>query len=158
MAASSICIKQYSFSVKAPYREGSVLSETEAQALNALRAENIRNNVSKWIIEAQSRCGKGLLPQQVVDEIRKRIRDYDRDYTFQPKTERKRLGAIEVEALSLAVSIAGTAARKEGRDDSEEALREEIELLSQSLEIIAEARAIVEEKQRIAQEGLEGLL
>src|SRR5258706_10941509 len=78
-----ISIKQHAFSVRGPYSEGTRLTKAEAQALNGLRAENIRNNVFKLVMEALGTADPGqVLPASSHQELQEKITEYDLKYQF----------------------------------------------------------------------------
>lgn len=139
----------YQFSVAQPYMPGHIITQAEAQALNQLRSENIRENMRP----AFSRAIEGtpvdaLLSEETVAEIQAKIDQYDSEYQFSEKPEiRERPGAIEREARLLAQARS-----------AEDATDEEIELLARSIDLVAEARARVEVRTKITATAMEDLL
>ena len=140
---------QYQFSVASPYQPGHLITQAEAQALNQLRSENIRENCRPAFSRAiEGAPTDSLLTEEMISVIQAKIDQYDSEYQFTEKTELKeRPGAIEREARILA------AARAE--DGSTE---EEIELLARSIDLVSEARARVEVRARITGTAMEDLL
>lgn len=140
---------QYQFSVASPYTPGHQITMAEAQALNQLRSENIRENCRL----AFSRAIEGTPPDELLSEetvlgVQSLIDQYDSEYQFTERAELpERLGAIEREARILATGRAG-----------EEATEEEIELLARSIDLLVEARARVEARNKIASTAMEELL
>lgn len=99
-----IRIRQYTFTLSEPYRAGHVINAAEAQAMNSLRAENVRNNMAKVVGDELAVLPEGtLLSASAQAELQARITDYDGKYQF---VERHRpaagLGPIEKEALTIA--------------------------------------------------------
>ena len=78
-----IRIKDYTFEIGEPFSSGQVISANEAVALNAVRADNIRNAVAGIVAEAMA----DLPPGGVMDagrliEVTRKIAAFDRDYQF----------------------------------------------------------------------------
>lgn len=70
------------FTVQRPYSAGHILTESEAAALNQMRAENIGNTFRKRVQSAVADGG-------VTDELRQEISEYDQSYDF----SRRAIGA-----------------------------------------------------------------
>lgn len=99
-----IKIKQYSFEISSPFAEGTILTQAEAQALNALRAENIRNNMSR-VVERETAAipEGGLLSTDAVAGLQAQITRYDERYKFPLRFAAEPSGgAIEAEARNVA--------------------------------------------------------
>lgn len=110
-----ISIKQHAFSVRQVYSEGTVLTKAEAQALNGLRAENIRNNVFKFVAEALGTAQQGqVLPAEVQKELQEKITEYDLKYQFPLRSEPRGQSPIEVEVLIVATERVEAAIRQRG--------------------------------------------
>lgn len=77
----SITVGGIAVTVSAPYAEGHILTEAEAKALNAVRAENIGNNVRKMIKDLQTSDG-GTLSDASLATINAKVAEYDAAYTF----------------------------------------------------------------------------
>jgi len=75
-----IKIQGHHFLCSQPYAEGHVLSTSEADALNQMRSENLRNNFAAQMRKAAS---EGKEPPTAED-----FAAYDRAYTFGQKRER----------------------------------------------------------------------
>lgn len=109
-----ISIKQHAFSVRTVYAEGTQLTKAEAQALNGLRAENIRNNVFKIVQEALGAVEPGqVLPAAVHQELQDRITEYDLRYQFPLRHDARGASSpIEAEALAVATERVEAAIRQ----------------------------------------------
>lgn len=84
-----ITIRGYAFTLTEPYQALHTLSPTEAQTLNSLRAENIRNVVAKLVIDSLDSDPNRMLRQEELDEIQTKITRYDHEYVFRPRHEPK---------------------------------------------------------------------
>lgn len=157
----TVRIKGYSFQLSAPYREGTVLTRGEAQAMNSLRTENIQNNVRKLIIDATAELLPGqLLSQETLEALQAKITQYDRNYTFQEKhTPKPRVGEIEQETLTVAqerVESGLRAADKEeliGTAEYERLVQIQLDLPA----VLEEARARVAARRQVLSESLSDL-
>jgi hypothetical protein len=113
-----IRIRQYAFEISTPYSSGHVLTDLEAQALNALRAENIRNNMSK-VVQRELNClGEGeALPSEVLADLTARITNYDKVYSFSPRFAAASPALFEAACIEIADALQ--------RDPSDEVVRTE---------------------------------
>lgn len=153
-------IKGYTFSLSVPYSEGSVLTKGEAQALNALRIENICNNLRDLVNKAIGVLPEGeLLSEATIAEIQAAFTKYDQGYTFAEKhIPRPKKGLLESEAQLVAEERVDAEARRLGRELSE---LEREQLVEEYIELPAvkdEARARASAKARASTESLESLL
>lgn len=155
-----IRIRQYEFDIAEPFVKGSVLSPGEAQALNGLRAENIRNNMSKPVLLAVSMLLPGeLLDPATLSELQDKIARYDSGYQFPLRFESsKKRGAIELEARALAEAEVETQLRRAGVEVSEEEKEKLVVEMELTPAIQGEARKRVQARQQVAKETLESLL
>jgi hypothetical protein len=157
-----IRINQYAFSIPLRFRAGHELSQNEADALNGLRAENIRNNVKRWIDEATKGLPPGeLLTPDALSALQDRVSEYARDYEFGPKGEPKggiRKTAFEIELLAIATSRVEEQARAMDITLSEEGFAEAVESQMKLAIVIEEARRRVSARQELAQQALQSLL
>lgn len=151
-----IRISQYQFEISEPFQEGHQLSSQEALALNALRAENIRNLLAHKVRAAVEEAGGKLLGQAALAALREEASKLDRDYRFGNRRTVPRQGAIEREAKVIARSL--LLSSKEGRDLEGEDLDRAIERASKMEDILAEARQRLEEQAQIANATLAELL
>lgn len=92
-----ISISHYEFSLREPFSAGHKLTIPEAQALNALRAENIRNNAYRTFGKF-AKGEDGLLKSEDLAELKTFIASQDEQYSFRPKAGPKaKSGTIEAE-------------------------------------------------------------
>jgi len=97
-----ISISQYSFSVREPYSEGTELTLAEAQALNRLRAENIRNNLGKQWAKTLIKA-KGAPSLAELEAFREKVAEYDLEYKFAEQVNQAQATIeTEIEAIVLA--------------------------------------------------------
>lgn len=157
-----IRIGQYAFSVPTRYRAGHELSQNEADALNGLRAENIRNNVKRWVDEATRGLTPGeLLTPDALSALQDKVSEYARDYEFGPRGEPKggiRKTAFEVELLAIATERVESQARQMEITLSEEGFAEAVESQMKLAIVIEEARRRVAARNQAAQDALASLL
>jgi hypothetical protein len=155
-----IRIRSYPFTLAEPFRAGTVLTKGEAQALNALRAENIRNNVARVVHEAIAVLPEGtLLASETLAQLQARITQYDLSYQFLERHEPKaRPGAIEAEARAIAQDGVLARRRQAGETLEGPEAEAEIDFASQSDAVLALARARVEARARVSASALEELL
>lgn len=101
---TSIRIRRHKFSFAERFAEGHELTACEAQALNALRAENIRNNVDSWVV---SRMRDGELAPEDHAELAVEIAAYAESYEFLVRARPSdKASATELAAAELAVEFA----------------------------------------------------
>lgn len=156
----TIRIRGYQFSVKAPYSEGDPMGEAEVLQLNDLRADNIRNNMTKPVLEeiASLPADAMLSPAQVL-VLQAKITAYDDKYALQLKHQaRPRVGQIEAEAKAIAEERLDTQLREVGlavpAEEYAVMLREMIAL--ESVQTLARER--VQTKRQVLSGSLEDLL
>lgn len=151
-----IRIRQYTFTLSAPYRPGHPLTQAEATELNALRADKIRNNLARIVEKAEATLLPGqLLHPTTLADIQQQISEFDSKYTFQPRHLSRKPGALDALALEIAEDRLRARAREQGLNSpSDEAIQAEATLP----EVQALARERLAIKQRIAQSSLEELL
>lgn len=157
---TTIRIKQYSFSFPSRYAAGHVLDEAEAEALEALRAENVRNQVTRQIVERATRgLGAGeLLSPTALAETTKQVARYAERYVFGKKKGGKRFGVLETEARQIARAVVLSRARSAGTVLDEAALLAAIETEAATDAVQMEARARLTDSMRVANGALEDLL
>lgn len=153
-----IRIKQYSFSLPDIYAPGHVLTESEAIALNGLRAENIRNNfVKKWpklTAETESR----LLTADELAGLQGELSAQASRYRFAERNGgRRQQGGLAIMIKAVAEEFAWEIHQREVVQTQAgwETLLEKF-LLDPAVQ--AEARKRWEEKERVTSAGLEDLL
>lgn len=157
-----IRIGNYPFNIPQRYRVGHELSQNEADALNGLRAENIRNNVKRWVDEATRGLQPGeLLTPDAISALQDRVSEYAASYEFGVRAEPKggvRKTAFEIELLAIAQERVESQARAMGIELSEEGLAEAVESQMKLAIVIEEARRRVSARQELAQQALQSLL
>lgn len=157
-----ISIKGFQFEISAPYQPLHQLTPGEAQALNSLRAENIRNNVAKLVNDAIAEQPEGLeltLPESIVAEIQAKITSFDSNYVFKPRHEPKpRPGPIDDMIRQVARERARAIIVAElGIIDAERVAELALQLVNNE-EIRDEAARRASHLAKVANSGLEDLL
>ena len=94
---ASITIQGVVVNVPDRYNTGHTCSDGEAQALQQVFAENVRNNTAKQIKEKVEAAGGTPVPDKVQDEIQKIVDEYANGYEFYVRTQRT---ADPIEALA----------------------------------------------------------
>lgn len=103
MQLRAIRIQGYVFRFPGKFSPGDRLSESEAQALNSLRAENIRNNVDGLVKLACSAAEGDLLSTSEYKALQEQILAYAQTYEFQLQPiSRPKLSQLEVEIQTIA--------------------------------------------------------
>lgn len=159
-ATVTVRIRGYSFSIRAPYAEGQRMGEAEVQQLNDLRADNIRNNMTKPVLDAIGQLipGEMLSPAKLA-ELQATISNYDEKYHLQLKhMARPRVGAIEAEARLIAEERLEADVRKNGLEPSEAELAKWLAEYISLPEVQELARARVMAKQQVLKRDLGDLL
>jgi len=83
---TTIIIHKYQFTVSDLYSPGPhELTDNEAQTLNSVRADNIRNNAYKWVEEAERNTTTSLLDSESLRSIQSRISELDARYELAPR-------------------------------------------------------------------------
>lgn len=154
-----IRISRYQFEVSDPYSAGMAINLAEAQALNALRAENIRNNLMDRVRAARDSAGPDVvLSIQVLEELQAQFTAYDQEYSFGLRRANRRLGLIETELQLVAKLFVLSQARGSGRVLEEDELQDAIAAAMQLPHLREEARKRVEERASITNAAVESLL
>ena len=99
-----IHISNYSFHLSEPFRAGHVMTGAEARALNALRAENIRNNVAR-ALGRKTNGGKLVLEGHELREFELFVQKYDQNYTFGQYNSVTRTGSPRVQDQRFRVAF-----------------------------------------------------
>lgn len=152
-----IRIKQYQFEIEEPFAEGHKLTKGEAQALNVLRAENLRNSATKQL--ELLGFGRDLLPAGDLEAFRQKVRELDQAYRFKSyeKVGKPRPGPLEAEELEVAKEQLELRARAEGREISEEELEKKALEWKSLPSVQAEARRRLEQKNKVLADSLKDL-
>lgn len=157
-----IRIGQYAFGVGSPYYGGYQLGPQEADALNGLRAENIRNNVKRWVDKAQEGLPAGeLLGPEALAALQDRVAEYAQGYVFGEKREPKggiRKTTFEQELRAVARERVETQARQQEVHLGEEELEAAIEAQMKLAQVVEEARRRVSKRIEIAKAALQELI
>jgi hypothetical protein len=82
---STLTFRGHQFHIPLDYPAGHVCTIGEAQALNILRAENLRNNLVKWIEGKLAGFGPMDLPDETYAEIAERVAKYASEYEFRAR-------------------------------------------------------------------------
>lgn len=153
---------QYSFLVGSPFAEGHKLTANEAEALNQLRAENIRNNVKKLVDRATKQLPPGeVLAPAELSELNDRVARYISGYEFGSGSSPNggvRQTAFEAELRSIASDRLDTQLRAAGVALSPEAYEAEIEKITREAEVIDEARARLAVRREVSAQALQDLI
>lgn len=99
-----IRIRQYSFHLSPRYFEGHLLTLAEAQALDRLRADNVRNNLARLVTDAMAELPDGqFLSHETLAEIQIRVTQYEKNYQFVIQhRSREKPGPLEAEIRAVA--------------------------------------------------------
>lgn len=142
--------QEFPFHVAAPFVEGHPLTAGEAQALNQLRSERIRENCRPAFAAAAGSAISGVPSADALQEVQQRISRYDENFQFIERHEAAErplaITPIQREALELA-----RGAVPDGASDAE------IELLAASIDLVQEATERVRVRAEVARSGIEAL-
>ncbi len=171
---TTIRISQYAFELSDPFSEGQVLLVNEANALNALRAENIRNAVGRLISRELEAAGVNrttaashdakLLSVEAHVRVLAEVARYDAEYAFGSKRAYARSTRLETLAREIAKPLALAQIRQlqlmgtDSTNYSAERVEELILETSKREDVLVEARIRLEEELHVASEALESLL
>lgn len=86
----SITVQGLNFDAPEPYSAGHVLLANEANQLNTVFAENLRNNFASAVKDAKSDHGDKL-PADVIEDLRNQFESYAATYQFGAK----RVGEVD---------------------------------------------------------------
>jgi hypothetical protein len=130
-----IIIQHYQFPIREPFKEGHVMTETEANILNWHRATLIQKTTQRWVIEAANDLEVDILPVEEVDKLASRIREFDEQYELSPrKAVRKSSLEYNLDLVANGVLLRG------GELDPTE---EDLERVKRTPEVQARARELV---------------
>ena len=154
MSPLSIRIRTYTFSLAPRFAEGTVLTLGEAQAMNQLFCENVRNNTDQWVIaELDAGPQDAGLSQDQVQELQERITAYAEAYQFLPRgSSRLRQSAVAVEMAEI-VEVLVAEQGLEGEAAAEFRSRLLVDPKVQAL-----ARERLTQRQQIAGKALQDIL
>lgn len=151
-----IRIRQYTFPIPERFPQGTPLEAHQYRALNALVAENVRNNKAGRVV-AELEVHGGQLPANVLADLQDEIREYAAQYDFTRVLAPNSSGTIEVEARVIAQERLAAAIGLE-EPLVEEALQARIAALAGTPAVLAEAQARLATRQQVARVGMEELL
>lgn len=162
-----ITVQGIKLSVPQPYEEGHPLTDAEAQALNQVLAENLRNNFASGIRKAKDEAEKaGQDYQPDAEALQTEMDAYVAEYEFGAKrgggTSTAHLDPVEKEMRALARNAIKTAIQAKGiriKDVPKEKLEELVEgyQASNYETLHKNASVIVESREAAANVEVEGL-
>ena len=155
-------ISHYSFELSEPYEAGGVLTLGEAQALNALRAENIREMVRRSFAGyiAQHGDAEGLLSPEGILDFQREVETIDSLYQFKARVTkpRPRNGTLEAEIRLVAEEAVGSLVRARGLDLSPSMFDAQVRGFSVREDIQAEARRRLSARLKATRESIDDIL
>lgn len=89
--------RYYHFSVSFPFSEGHVLSKEEAQALNVLRAKNIRKRIESRVTSLHNSKKVNVLSLEDTRDLERWVAEVDLTYSFQFHNLPNKQSLIEIE-------------------------------------------------------------
>lgn len=156
-----IRVKSYTFQLSEPFQPGQAISLGEAQALNGLRAERLREQASKAISTAEAGSPDGLLSPAQLIQVTERVQQLDAEHEFLPRKGplgSTRPGAIEAEARAIAAEAIASALSAWEQTRTPAEIEQFTRLYMERPDVQELARKRVAERQRVAAAGIEGLL
>lgn len=156
-------IRGHHFTIPKRYQPGHSLTPGEAQALNQLMTENVRNNLDQEVIRAIQAQGQideaALLPAAIHLELQARIEAYAERYQFELRPEsRGRKSALELEIEAEANDRAVQEAQASGRELNDPVIQAMINAWLVDPGVHETARSRLETRRKVALESLEDLL
>lgn len=164
----TITIAGAEFEVTAPFAKGHTCTEAEAKALNQTRAENIRNNMAKFVRDAKDEDDS--IPAKAMKELVEKVTTYDAEYQFTLANAggRSAIDPIEKEATKIAregINVALQEAGKKLADYRGAGANEELKATYENAiatraasdEVIALAKSRIEERKTAAAGALDSL-
>lgn len=154
-----IRIREYLFTFPSRYQEGSQITAGEAQALERLRAENVRNVSARWVADQVAILSPGeLLTKDQIDRLQVQIEQFAQTYRFPLKHEpAPKLDAIGREARAMAQDQVKAEARRLGETLSLDDFDLRVEEMMKRPSIQDEARRRVSAMSALANQSLEDL-
>ena len=175
-ATQTITIQKADWVVPAPFIAGHAINAAEAQTLNQVLGENIRNNVASRIKASMEAAAKATPPrafsldtEMVADTregaaegstvtLRQSLQHYADTYAFGIRTARKPsepADPVEREAFRIARETVNTALAERGqkvKDLPEGKYDEAVALYAKSDKVVKEAKRRVSEKEKIGKD------
>lgn len=142
-----VIIGPSAFELSEPFEVGHCLSAAEAQAMNALRAQNIRRAVWNSASKGSEESLEGLVAR------------YDREYQFTiRKTRDGRFSRLEIECRIVAEAQADVEFSREGRAVEGAEFEDRVSELLDDPRVKEEAQRRLDIKSKVAESTLEDLL
>lgn len=118
-ATKLITVQGVKVSVPQPYTEGHVLTENEANALNQVLAENLRNNQASQMRKVKDQCEKdGTEYKPDPEAVQKEMDEYVTEYEFGVRkagaASTAHLDPVEKEMQTMAKNAIKTALQSKG--------------------------------------------
>ena len=140
-----------------PYAEGHSCTAAEAKALNQVRAENVRNNTRKAVMEAIEAAGS---PEAAAKDVQKLISEYDASYEFTLASVgggSTRLDPLTKECRSIAreyiagkIKEAGLTQKEYLEKNGENAIKDKIVELAENDAVVKLAKKNLAEREKMA--------
>lgn len=144
------------FVISDPYGVGHRLSANEAQALNALRTENVRNNVTKFVDEALA--GRVAITAEEEAKLQARIDAYASGYDFPLRRADRGLESPQaLLAREIARDIIKAKLVREHLDLSKPEIDQLVEAKAQEGEVQEEAARRITRESELVNTALDGL-
>ena len=155
--SKTISTQKVTVEVAAPYEAGHACTEAEAKALNQVRAENVRNNTRKAVMEAIEAAGS---PEAATSTVQKLIADYDAGYEFTLASVGggggARLDPLTKECRSIArnfiagkIKEAGLSQKDYLEKNGENAIKDKIIEFSEHPKIVAAAKKALADREKM---------
>lgn len=154
----TIRIQQHEFSFPERYSAGHVLTDGEAAGLNQMLAENVRNNVSHWVIKALNYLDVTVLPVQTHSHLQRRIAEYAEAYQFTRRNRARVSTPIEIAADEIARKQAEIQGQSQGHAPDSLEVQSLFLRLRTNVAVLEQARELVMKRAAIAGESIKGLL
>ena len=163
-----ISIQGITFTYTTPYVEGSVLTAGEANQLNTVRGENMRNNFATKIKTALAELRKSTgdetseLSEEAIAAFRAEFAKYDAEYVFSGKrTSRGPVDPVMAKAKKMVRETIESALRAKGYKPADLVEGKMDELIAKYLdshpEVVDEARAQIAKVKEAAADALGGV-
>jgi len=152
----TINILQHSFTIPRRYQAGHVINEAEAQALNQVFIENVRNNITSWVAKSCFQHNTDILPDFAYKIMQDKIYNYASGYEFRNRSRTHKLTPLELIIVEVADEEAFTQANQHGLSFAERA--ELAHDLQSDPIIIQKARGLFEARKNLADAHLKEIL
>lgn len=149
-------IFQHDFPIEREYTEGHTLTAGEASAMNQLLIENIRNNVSGWVMREAK--GSAVLTAEQHSDLAARISEYASRYQFRTRVRARPMNPLDATTRELALQHAETWGNKMGFGPDSPEVHEKYISLRYNPQIQEEARRLILQRQEALNSALIGVL